>query len=351
MSGTLSIEDLVFASANRQKLVEFRTILGLPDLAGADIQVAEFADVNLENLVRRKIAEVRTKLPSRAFFVDHTGLIIDQLNELPAGQTSHWLALLGPEKLCRLLDGFKSRSASVKTVIGYYGDGESHIFEGSVFGEIAEKPRGRGDGFDTIFIQNGFKQTYAELGNGIVYRHSMRRVACKTFGKFLEQRYDRFSMPPLVGPRTQPMQNDLAGETRKFDFFLSHASEDKNEVARPLYEALSELGYSVWFDEAEIKVGDRLRRKIDEGLSIARFGIVILSPQFFAKKWPENELDALFARESATRKDAILPVWHQVDADAIRAYSLMLAGRRGAQTSDGILAVAEQLADAAGPPT
>jgi hypothetical protein len=131
---------------------------------------------------------------------------------------------------------------------------------------------------------------------------------------------------------------------------LSHASEDKKDVARPLYEALTSLGYLVWFDEAEIKIGDRLRRKIDEGLTLARFGIVVLSPKFFAKNWPENELDGLFAKEGATGKDAILPVWHQVDADAIRAYSLMLAGRLGARTSDGILEVAEQLADAIGPP-
>ena len=137
---------------------------------------------------------------------------------------------------------------------------------------------------------------------------------------------------------------------RRFDFFLSHASEDKNDVARPLYKALTSLGYSVWFDEAEIKVGDRLRRKIDEGLAVARFGIVVLSPNFFAKNWPENELDALFAKEGASGSDAVLPVWHDVDANAIRAYSLMLAGRRAGRTSDGILEVAEQLADAVGPP-
>lgn len=343
------IQDLVFASANRQKLLEFRAILGLPNLEAVNIQTAEITDVNLENLARHKLAEVRTKLPGRAFFVDHTGLIIDQLNELPGGQTSHWLALLGPKKFCQLLDGFKARSARVKTVIGYHWNGEMQVFEGSVFGTIAEKPRGRGDGFDTIFIPNGFTRTYAELGNSIVYRHSMRRVACNNFGKFLEHQYKGFAMPPVM-QRTHGMDKKKGADTRKFDFFLSHASEDKTEIARPLYEALSELGYSVWFDEAEIKVGDRLRRKIDEGLAIARFGIVILSPRFFAKYWTDNELDALFAREGSTGVDAILPVWHEVDANAIRAYSLMLAGRRGARTSDGILQVAEQLADAAGPP-
>jgi len=48
---------------------------------------------------------------------------------------------------------------------------------------------------------------------------------------------------------------------------LSHAWEDKDAIARPLYEALTAASVSVWFDEAELKLGDSLRRKIDDGLA------------------------------------------------------------------------------------
>jgi hypothetical protein len=56
------------------------------------------------------------------------------------------------------------------------------------------------------------------------------------------------------------------------DCFICHASEDKEEVARPLAESLRERGYAVWFDEFELDVGDSLREAIDQGLATSRFG-------------------------------------------------------------------------------
>src|SRR5262249_47919440 len=76
------------------------------------------------------------------------------------------------------------------------------------------------------------------------------------------------------------------------DVFISHASEDKVEIARPLAEALTKKGLTVWFDEYELTLGDRLRRKIEEGLRVSRYGVTILSENFFRKKWPQEELDA-----------------------------------------------------------
>jgi len=48
-------------------------------------------------------------------------------------------------------------------------------------------------------------------------------------------------------------------------------------IARPLYDALVRAGVTVWYDDAVLTIGDSLRRKIDEGLSRCRFGIVILN--------------------------------------------------------------------------
>ncbi|MET0713791.1 MAG: toll/interleukin-1 receptor domain-containing protein [Mycetocola sp.] len=67
--------------------------------------------------------------------------------------------------------------------------------------------------------------------------------------------------------------------------FISHASEDKADVARPLRDALTRLGVTVWLDEAEMRIGHSLRRKIDEGIRSSRFGVVVLSEAFFTKGW------------------------------------------------------------------
>ena len=46
---------------------------------------------------------------------------------------------------------------------------------------------------------------------------------------------------------------------KEWDVFISHASEDKDNVARPLAQALRAEGYRVWFDEFTLTVGDGLR--------------------------------------------------------------------------------------------
>jgi len=66
------------------------------------------------------------------------------------------------------------------------------------------------------------------------------------------------------------------------DVFVSHAWEDKEEIAGPLAETLRRKGLRVWYDEFTLTVGDSLCRSIDRGLAQSRYGIIILSPHFFA---------------------------------------------------------------------
>jgi predicted nucleotide-binding protein len=66
--------------------------------------------------------------------------------------------------------------------------------------------------------------------------------------------------------------------TVKWDAFISHATEDKQVVARPLAKQLQENGLRIWFDEFTLTVGDSLRQSIDKGLAESRFGIVVVIP-------------------------------------------------------------------------
>ncbi|MCP5125585.1 MAG: toll/interleukin-1 receptor domain-containing protein [Gammaproteobacteria bacterium] len=130
---------------------------------------------------------------------------------------------------------------------------------------------------------------------------------------------------------------------RLYDLFISHASKDKEAITRPLYEALKARGLSVWFDEAELTLGDSLRRKIDNGLARCRFGIVILSPRFLEKEWPQRELDGLVARETDSGQKALLPVWHDLDKQMLLRYSPALADRLAADTHNGLDTVVAQI--------
>ena len=127
-----------------------------------------------------------------------------------------------------------------------------------------------------------------------------------------------------------------------WDVFISHAWEDKEEIARPLAEALRRKGLRIWYDEFTLTLGDSLRRSIDHGLAQSRYGVVILSPNFFAKEWPQKELDGLIAREIPGEK-VILPIWHNITADQIREYSLTLADRVAVSSDRGLEHVVEEL--------
>ena len=67
-----------------------------------------------------------------------------------------------------------------------------------------------------------------------------------------------------------------AFEERELDLLISHATEDKAALVRPLAHALQHRGVEVWYDEFELRVGDSLRRKIDAG--IARDELIRQSP-------------------------------------------------------------------------
>jgi hypothetical protein len=129
----------------------------------------------------------------------------------------------------------------------------------------------------------------------------------------------------------------------EFDVFISHASEDKEDVARPLSEVLIARGLRVWLDEQELMLGDVLGRKIDEGLARSRFGVVILSPYFFAKHWPRRELDGLVARETTDGVKVILPIWHNTTQVQVTAESPTLGARLAVDTVQGIDAVANEI--------
>jgi hypothetical protein len=133
-----------------------------------------------------------------------------------------------------------------------------------------------------------------------------------------------------------------------WDIFLSYASEDRLEIADPLAEALADFGIKVWYDRMELQIGDSLRRKIEEGLNRCRYGVVILSPSFFSKHYPNIELDGLAQREIDGNK-VILPVWHRVTDAQVRSFSPPLADRIAALSEEGARSVAYKILRVARP--
>lgn len=133
-----------------------------------------------------------------------------------------------------------------------------------------------------------------------------------------------------------------------WDYFISHASEDKDLVARPLAHVLAASKFRVWYDEFSLRVGDSLFQSISLGLAQSSFGVVVLSPSFLQKSWAQNELGGIWARETASRK-LLLPVWHRVGASQVAERVPMLADRVAVSTQRGLQHVAEEIVRASFP--
>jgi TIR domain-containing protein len=127
------------------------------------------------------------------------------------------------------------------------------------------------------------------------------------------------------------------------DVFICHASEDKDGFVRPFAEALRSHHVDVWYDEFTLTVGDSLREAIDRGLATSRFAIVVLSPDFFQKRWPQRELNGLVAREIGEERRLVLPVWHNVAREEVLRFSPPLADVLAVSSAHGMKKVVAEL--------
>jgi hypothetical protein len=120
-------------------------------------------------------------------------------------------------------------------------------------------------------------------------------------------------------------------DRRRGTTFISHATEDKGFV-KVLADMLISFGVSVWYDDYQIGLGDSIRAKLGEGLLDSEYGIVVLSPNFFAKKWPKQELAALANILDSGR---LVPVFHNISVEEVGAKDPLLLDIKGISSERG----------------
>ena len=123
------------------------------------------------------------------------------------------------------------------------------------------------------------------------------------------------------------------GRKTQWDVFISHASEDKENVVKPLVKLLSNMGVKVWYDNFSLKLGDSLSRSIDKGLSQSKYGILVISKAFIEKRWPEYELQSLVTLERAGKRTRIISIWHGISQKEVMRFSPFLADKIAENTS------------------
>src|SRR6266849_622432 len=92
-----------------------------------------------------------------------------------------------------------------------------------------------------------------------------------------------------------------------FDVFLCHSSKDK-EVVRELADRLERDGVRVWFDEWELKAGDSIPDKIEEGLENSRVLLFCMSASAFGSDWAQLESQTFRFRDPLNKERRFIPL-------------------------------------------
>ncbi|GHT39192.1 non-canonical purine NTP pyrophosphatase [Bacteroidia bacterium] len=199
------MKKLVFATNNAHKLEEVRQILGssvevvsLRDIRCTD-DIPETADT-LEGNALLKARFVKERYDCDCF-ADDTGLEIKALNNEPGVYSARYAGeaksdAANRQKVLQKLEEKRRNnsacapqelySARFRTVVALILDGQEHLFEGIVEGKISPEERGKGGfGYDSIFVPDGYSETFAELGAEVKNAISHRARAVEGLKKFL----------------------------------------------------------------------------------------------------------------------------------------------------------------------
>lgn len=173
--------DLFFASSNKHKyseareiLLEFNLNLGFFEFAPVEIQSDSILDIATKKSLD---AYLSCKKP---IIVEDDGLFIPALGGFPGPYSSYVFKTVGNAGILSLVKS--KRSAEFHSVIAYCDGKKPVLFQGVTKGAISKSQRGKGWGYDPIFIPKGKTKTYAELDDKNTVSH--RYVALGKFARW-----------------------------------------------------------------------------------------------------------------------------------------------------------------------
>jgi len=189
--------ELVFATHNKNKLVEIKTLLphfinllSLDDI-GCKEDIPETADTIEGNAILK--AEYVRQRYGYDCFADDTGLEVEALNGEPGVFSARYAGEAKNDnenviKLLKNLEGKENRNAQFKTAIALNLNDNQNLFTGICKGKIIEEERGdQGFGYDPIFVPRGFKKTFAEMRLSEKSEISHRGIAFKELIAYLSK--------------------------------------------------------------------------------------------------------------------------------------------------------------------
>lgn len=106
----------------------------------------------------------------------------------------------------------------------------------------------------------------------------------------------------------------------EYDVFVSHASADKENYVQELQESFKKLGIKIFYDADTIEWGDDWEQKIKNGLEKCRYGVIVVTKNFYNRIWTEKELKSFLIRQNNNCENVILPILYNTSIDELKKH-------------------------------
>jgi XTP/dITP diphosphohydrolase len=190
---------LIFASANKNKIKEIKALLpshfellGLEDIGITEDIPEPGLTIKENSFLKAQYVLDFLNQKDVAVFADDSGLEVNALNNAPGVYSARYAGIPKSDennnkKLMEELKLVTDRKARFVTVITLILNGEIHYFEGEIKGTISYEKRGtNGFGYDSLFIPQGYRSTFAELSAETKNTISHRALAVKKLVEFFK---------------------------------------------------------------------------------------------------------------------------------------------------------------------
>ena len=175
---------ITFITGNQKKADFLSKHIGY-EVGHLPLELDEIQSLDLRKITEHKVRQAFVKIKSPVL-VEDVSLKFKALGNLPGPFIKWFLEELGNEKMCRLLDIYKDRSAVGEMYFAYFDGEEIKFFESTATGTISERPRGEhGFGWDPIFIPDGSTKTYGEMAEEEFRHFGIRHAIFPKIKEFL----------------------------------------------------------------------------------------------------------------------------------------------------------------------
>jgi len=173
--------DLYFVSSNNHKYQEAKIILDSFGIKLGFIKstLEEIQSNSLKDIALYKAKDAFSKC-KKPLIIEDDGIFIDSLNGFPGPYSSYVFKTIGNKGILNLLN--QNRKAKFVSIITYCDKYILQSFDAKIDGSISKSVKGKGWGYDPIFVPNNSQKTFAQLNNKNELSH--RYKALKKFSKW-----------------------------------------------------------------------------------------------------------------------------------------------------------------------